>query len=160
MNETTITAQAGTPFIDVVREFDAPRDRVFRAWTDPELVPQWLGPRGLTMKLYEFDARPGGSYRYVHADEHGEYGFRGVFHNVVADELIVQTFEYDGAPNQVSLDTTTFEDLGDGRTRVHGHTVFGTLENRDAMIAGGMEHGLRDSMERLDEVLARAAQER
>jgi len=158
MNETTITAQPGTPFIEVAREFDAPRERVFRAWTDPEIVPHWLGPRGMTMKLFEFDARPGGGYRYTHADESGEYGFRGVFHNVVLNELVIQTFEYDGAPNQVSLDTTRFEDLGDGRTRVHGRTVFSTIENRDAMLAGGMEHGLRDSMERLDEVLAREPQ--
>lgn len=155
MNETTITAQPGTPFIEVVREFDAPRERVFRAWTDPKLVPQWLGPRGMTMKLFEFDARPGGSYHYTHTDEHGQYGFRGVFHTVAPDELIIQTFEYDGAPNQVSLDTTRFEDLGDGRTQVHGRTVFTTVENRDAMIASGMEAGLRDSMQRLEEVLAR-----
>lgn len=154
MNETTITAQPGTPFIEVVREFDAPRERVFQAWTDPRIVPQWLGPRDLTMKLFEYDARPGGSYHYIHADERGEYGFRGVFHSVVPDELIIQTFEYEGAPNQVSLDTATFEDLGDGRTRMHGRTVFSTIEQRDAMVAGGMEHGLRDSMQRLEEVLA------
>jgi uncharacterized protein YndB with AHSA1/START domain len=155
MNETTITAQPGTPFIEVVREFDAPRERVFRAWTDPDLVPQWLGPRGMTMKLFEYDASPGGSYRYVHADDRGEHGFHGVFHNVVPGELIVQTFEYEGAPNQVSLETMTFEDLGGDRTRVHGRTVYTTVEGRDAMVASGMEHGLRDSMDRLDEVLAR-----
>jgi uncharacterized protein YndB with AHSA1/START domain len=155
MNETTITAQPGSPFIEVAREFDAPRERVFRAWTDPELVPQWLGPRGMTMKLFEYDASPGGGYRYIHADAHGEYGFRGVFHNVVQNELIIQTFEYDGAPNQVSLDTTRFEDVGDGRTRVHSHTVFTSVEHRDAMIASGMERGMRESMERMDEVLAR-----
>lgn len=155
MNDTAITAQPGTPFIEVVREFDAPRERVFRAWTDPQIVPQWLGPRGMTMKQFEYDARPGGGYRYVHADERGEYGFRGVFHNVVPDELIIQTFEYDGAPNQVSLDTTTFEDLGGGRTRLRTRSVFPTVEHRDAMVASGMERGVRDSMQRLDEVLAR-----
>lgn len=155
MNETTITAQPGTPFIEYVREFDAPRERVFRAWTDPQLVPQWLGPRGLDMKLFEFDARSGGGYRYVHTDEHGEYGFRGVFHSVVPDELIIQTFEYDGAPHQVSLDTLRFEDLGGGRTRVHSRSVFSTVESRDAMIASGMEAGVSDSMQRLEEVLAR-----
>lgn len=155
MNETTITAQPGTPFIDVVREFEAPRERVFRAWTDPELVPQWLGPRSLTMKLLAYDASPGGTYRYIHADDSGEYGFRGVFHNVVQDELIIQTFEYDGAPNRVSLDTTTFEGLDVGRTRVHSHSTYTSVEDRDAMIASGMEHGLRESMERLEEVLAR-----
>ncbi|MEU3459556.1 SRPBCC family protein [Streptomyces sp. NPDC006733] len=155
MNETTIVAQPGTPFIEVVREFEAPRERVFRAWTDPDLVPQWLGPRGMTMKLFEFDATTGGSYRYIHADDHGEYGFRGVFHSVVPDELVIQTFEYDGAPHQVSLETMTFEDQGDGRTRVHSRSVYPTVESRDAMVAAGMEHGLRESMERLDEVLAR-----
>lgn len=155
MNETTITAQPGTPFIDVVREFEAPRERVFRAWTDPELVPQWLGPRGLTTKLLAYDASPGGSYRYIQTDDSGEYGFRGMFHNVVRNELIIQTFEYDGAPNQVSLDATTFEDLGGGRTRVHSHNTHTSVENRDAMLAAGMEHGLRESMERLAEVLAR-----
>ena len=155
MNETTITAKPDTPFIEVVREFDAPRERVFSAWTDPQLLPQWLGPREVTMKLLTYEARTGGSYRYIHADERGEYGFRGVFHNVVPHELIIQTFEYDGAPDQVSLDITSFEDLGGGRTRMHGRTVFSTVENRDAMLAGGMEHGLRDSMARLDEVLAR-----
>lgn len=155
MSETMITARPGTPFIEVVREFDAPREQVFRAWTDPELVPQWLGPRGMAMKLFAYDARTGGSYHYIHADERGEYGFRGVFHNVIPDELIIQTFEYDGAPNQVSLDTTTFEDLVGGRTRVHGRSIYTSIEHRDAMIASGMEHGLRESMQRLEEVLAR-----
>ncbi|UVS79734.1 SRPBCC family protein [Actinokineospora sp. UTMC 2448] len=155
MNETTITARPDTPFIEVVREFDAPRGRVFRAWTDPEIVPQWLGPRGMTMKVVEFTATPGGGYRYIHADDTGEYAFRGVFHNVVQDELIIQTFEYEGAPNDVCLETMTFEDLGDGRTRVHGRSVYSTVEARDAMVASGMEHGMRESMERLDEVLAR-----
>jgi uncharacterized protein YndB with AHSA1/START domain len=155
MNDTAITAQPGTPFIDVVREFDAPRERVFRAWTDPQIVPQWLGPRGLAMKEFEYDARPGGSYHYVHADERGEYAFRGVFHNVVPDELIIQTFEYEGAPNQVSLQAARFDDLGGGRTRLHMHSVYTTVESRDAMVASGMEHGVRDSMQRLDELLAR-----
>ena len=155
MSETTITAHPGTPFIEVAREFDAPRERVFAAWTDPQLVSQWLGPRGLTMKLLAYDARPGGSYHYIHADERGEYGFRGVFHNVIPQELIIQTFEYDGAPNQVSLDTTRFEDLGGDRTRVHSRSVYSTVESRDAMLASGMEHGLRESMQRLAEVLAR-----
>jgi uncharacterized protein YndB with AHSA1/START domain len=155
MNETTITAQPGTPFIEYVREFDAPREQVFRAWTDPRLVPQWLGPRGMTMKLLEYDATPGGGYRYIHSDEHGEYGFRGVFHDVVPGELIIQTFEFEGVPHQVSLDAVTFEDLGGARTRLHARSVFPTVEGRDAMIAGGMEHGVRHSMQRLDELLAR-----
>jgi uncharacterized protein YndB with AHSA1/START domain len=154
MNETTITAQPDTPFIDVVREFDATPAQVYRAWTDPDLIPQWLGPHGVTMELIEYDATTGGRYRYIHRDADGEYGFRGVFHTVVPNQRIVQTFQYDGWPNDVSLETLTFEDLG-GRTRVRTHSVFPSVESRDGMIASGMENGLRDSMARLEEVLAR-----
>ena len=154
MNETTITAPPGTPFIDIVREFDAPPAQVFRAWIDPELIPLWLGPATMTTNVIEYDATPGGRYRYIQRDESGEYGFRGVFHAVVADERIVQTFQYDGWPDDVSLDTLTFEDLG-GRTRVHTHSVFPSVESRDTMVESGMEHGVRDSMSRLDKVLAR-----
>lgn len=153
-NPTTITAQPGTPFIDVVREFDATPDQVFRAQTDPSLITKWLGPRGLEMDLVEYDARPGGTYRYVHRDaDGGEYGFHGVFHAVVKDELVIQTFEFDGAPNQVSLETMTLEDLG-GRTRLHTHSVFPSVEGRDAAFASGMEHGIRDSMDRLEELIS------
>jgi uncharacterized protein YndB with AHSA1/START domain len=154
MNETTITAQPDTPFIDVVREFDATPAQVYRAWTDPDIIPQWLRPDGVTMELIEYDATPGGCYRYVHRDAGGEYRFRGVFHTVVANERIVQTFQYDGWPDDVSLETLTFEDLG-GRTRVCTHSVFPSVRSRDGMIASGMEAGLRDSMARLEEVLAR-----
>jgi uncharacterized protein YndB with AHSA1/START domain len=154
VNETTITARPGTPFIDVVREFEAPPALVFRAWTDPELLPQWLGPSETTTTVLEYDATPGGRYSYVHRDQDGEYRFRGVFHTVVAGERIVQTFQYDGRPHDVSLETLTFEDLG-GRTRAHIHTVFGSVESRDAMIESGMEHGVRDSMARLEQLLAR-----
>jgi dihydrofolate reductase len=111
------------------------------------------------MRVVEYDTRSGGRYRYIHRDSDGnEYGFRGVFHTVVADELIIQTFEFDGAPGQVSLESTAFEDLGE-RTRVHTHSVFPSVETRDAMIESGMEHGLRDSMDRLAEtVTAKAAE--
>jgi uncharacterized protein YndB with AHSA1/START domain len=153
-NPTTITAQPGTPFIDIVREFDATPGQVFRAQTDPSLIAQWLGPRGLEMDLVEYDVRPGGKYRYVHRDaDGGEYGFRGVFHAVVKDELVIQTFEFEGAPNQVSLETMTLEDLG-GRTRLHTHSVFPSVETRDAAVASGMEHGIRESMDRLEELIA------
>ncbi|SNR29167.1 SRPBCC family protein [Actinomadura mexicana] len=152
MNETTITAPPGTPFIDIEREFEAAPAQVFRAWTDPEIVPRWLGPSGTTMTLIEYDVSPGGRYSYLHRDGTGEHGFRGVFHTVVADERIVQTFQYDGLPDEVSLETLTFEDLG-GRTRVRTHCVFGSVAGRDAMIESGMERGVRDSMSRLDELL-------
>src|SRR5689334_2496200 len=152
MNPTTITAQPGTPYIDVVREFDAPPELVFRAHTDPELVARWLGPRGMQTDVLELDARTGGGYRYVHRGRDGEFRFRGVFHTVVPDKLIVQTFEYEGMPEHVSLETTRLEGTG-GRTRLTMHHVFGSVEERDEMVAAGMENGVRDAMERLAEVL-------
>jgi len=152
MNPTTITAPPGVPYIDVVREFDAPPELVFRAHTDPELVARWLGPRGMQMEVLEHDARTGGGYRYVHRSREGEFRFRGVFHTVVPDRLIVQTFEYEGKPDQVSLETARFEGI-DGRTRLTMRRVFGSVEERDEMVAAGMENGVRDSMERLAEAL-------
>lgn len=150
---TTITAEPGTPYLEIAREFDASRELVFRAYTDPELVVQWLGPRRLTMTIDEWDARPGGGYRYTHAEEGLSASFRGVFHTVTP-EKIIQTFEFDGAPDDVCLESVSFEDLG-GRTRVAGRSVFGSVESRDAAVASGMEHGMRESYERLDELLAR-----
>ena len=152
-NPTTITAQPGTPFIDIEREFEATPAQVFHAATDPDLVAQWLGPRELSLDIVEYDARSGGSYRYVNRDADGqEYRFRGVFHSVTKNEQVVQTFEYEGAPGQVSLETATYEDLG-GRTRLRTRSVFPSVEARDAMLASGMEHGVNDSYERLAELL-------
>jgi uncharacterized protein YndB with AHSA1/START domain len=148
MNPTTIVAQPGTPYIDVVREFDVPAGLVFRAHTDPALVVRWLGPRGMQVEVLELDARTGGGYRYVHRGPEGEFRFRGVFHAVVPDRLIVQTFEYEGWPERVSLETMRFEDIG-GRTRLATRRVFGSVEERDEMVAAGMEHGVRDGMDRL-----------
>jgi uncharacterized protein YndB with AHSA1/START domain len=153
-NPTTITAQPGTPFIEVVREFEATPAQLYRAQTDPELIPQWLGPRDLEMELVEYDVQPGGRYRYISRDaEKNEYGFRGVFHAVVPNELVIQTFEFEGVPNQVALETMTLTDLGDGRTRLHMHSVYPSVEARDAAVSTGMEYGIKDSMERLEELL-------
>lgn len=153
-NETEIVADPALPTIVITREFDAPPDRVFRAYTDPDLVRRWLGPRRLTMRVEEYDARTGGSYRYVHVDEDGtEYAFRGVFHEVRPADRIVQTFTFEGFPDGVSLETAAFEDLG-GRTRVTATSVVDSLEARDAMISSGMEVGVREGYERLDELLA------
>jgi len=138
----------------LTREFDAPPARVFRAHTDPALVIQWLGPRRLTMRIETYDARSGGSYRYLHNDDDGtEYAFHGVFHEVRQDERIVQTFTYEGYPDGVSLETATFEDLG-GRTRLRITSVVDSLEARNAIIASGMESGVRDGYERLDDLLS------
>jgi uncharacterized protein YndB with AHSA1/START domain len=157
-NPTRITAPAGTPFIEVVREFDAPRDLVYQASTDPDLVTRWLGPRRLTMRIIEFDARTGGSYRYVHTDAGGEeYPFRGVFHTV-SEALIIQTFEFEDAPGVVSLETRTLDDLG-GRTRLHQNAVFPSVAARDQALESGMRHGITESTDRLGELLgARSGQ--
>jgi uncharacterized protein YndB with AHSA1/START domain len=152
-HETQIVADPALPTILIIREFDASPERVFRAYTDPDLVVQWLGPRRLTMRIDEYDARSGGAYRYVHREDDGtEYGFRGVFHEVRLNERIVQTFAFDGSPDSVSLETTAFEDLG-GRTKVTTKSLMDSIEARDSMIKSGMQRGVREGHERLDELL-------
>jgi uncharacterized protein YndB with AHSA1/START domain len=153
-NTTTVDAPANTPFIDTVRDFDAAPERVFRAFTDPELVAKWLGPRNYVITIDTFDARPGGRYRYIHTDTEGnQFAFRGVFHDVQAPLTIIQTFEFEGYPGQVSIESMNFEDLG-GRTRISQHSVFPSVESRDMIVASGMEGGLKESMDRLEELLA------
>jgi len=157
MAETKITAEPGMPQMVITREFEAPRELVFRAHTDPELLVQWLGPRALTMRIDRLDARDGGAWRYTHRDGEGnEYGFHGVYHGTPSPDGIVQTFEFEGAPGHVSLETITFEDHG-GRTLLRQNAVFQSVEDRDGMIQSGMETGVNDSMERLDELLATLA---
>jgi uncharacterized protein YndB with AHSA1/START domain len=155
-NPTTITAEPGTPFLEIVREFEAPPALVFRAHAEADLVAQWLGPRDLTAHIEEWDVRTGGSYRFLHTgtEEHPVNArFRGVFHTVEPDALIIQTFEWDGAPHSVALETHRFDDLGDGRTRLTTNSVFPSVEAQEAAVAGGMTHGIYDSMDRLAELL-------
>lgn len=154
MGKTKIDAPAGEPFIDMEREFDAPPDLVHRAYLDPELIVQWLGPRQYTMNIDRWDARDGGAYRYVHTDGASEHGFHGVFHSMAIDNM-VQTFEYEGAPGHVSLDVQVIEDLGGGRSRVRSHSVFMSVADRDAMVEAGMGDGVEDGYNRLDELLAK-----
>jgi uncharacterized protein YndB with AHSA1/START domain len=154
MGKTIINAPEGTPFIDMEREFDAPRELVHKAYREPELVKQWLGPRKYEMEIERWDARDGGGYRYIHRDAENAYGFRGVFHSMDIDNM-VQTFEFDGAPGHVSLDTQVLEDLGGGRTRMRSHTVFQSVEDRNAMVEAGMASGVEDGYNRLDELLER-----
>jgi uncharacterized protein YndB with AHSA1/START domain len=157
MPQTHIAAVPGNQDLWITREFDAPREKVFRAFTDPALLVQWLGPRGLRMEIDYMDCRTGGSYRYVHIDPAGHaYGFNGVIHEVTAPERIIQTFEFEGLPERghVSLETALFEALPDGRTRVRIQSVFRSAEDRDGMVASGMEHGVVDSHSRLDELFA------
>jgi uncharacterized protein YndB with AHSA1/START domain/dihydrofolate reductase len=151
---TTISAPPGIPFIEVTRDFDATPAQLFRVSTAPDLVAQWLGPRELEMDVLQYDVRPGGSYRYIHRESDGtENVFRGVFHTVEPDRRIIQTFEWEGAPGQVSLDDATYKEI-DGGVRLHTRSVFPSVEIRDEMIAYGMESGIRDSMDRLSELAA------
>jgi uncharacterized protein YndB with AHSA1/START domain len=156
-NPLKVTVPEGLPFIDYEREFDFPVADVFRAHKDPELIAQWLGPRGLKMEIDHYDFRSGGGYRYTHVAPDGStYGFSGVFHTVRENEFAVQTFEYEGFPDVVSLDSMHFEDLGGGRTRLSGRSVFSSLEAAEGMIASGMEAGMAEGYERLDELLAKS----
>jgi uncharacterized protein YndB with AHSA1/START domain len=155
MSNTQITAEPGIPQIIIEREFDAPRDLVFRAYTDPELIVQWMGPRDLTMKIEEYDVRDGGKWRYISTDADGnEYGFHGVFHGTPSPEGTVQTFEFEGMPGHVAMDTLTLVER-DGRTLVRTVSSFQSVEDRDGMVASGMERGVLDSDERMGELLAK-----
>ncbi len=156
-NKTIITAEPGKQELFITREFDAPRDLVFRAFTDPNLFVQWLGPRGYEMMLETFEPKSGGRYRYIHKDKDGnEYGFHGVFHEI-SPERMIQTFEFEGLPEpgHVSLDSMRLESLPDGRTKITVHSVFQSVSDRDGMIQAGMERGLNEGYERLDELLGR-----
>jgi uncharacterized protein YndB with AHSA1/START domain len=153
-HETEITADTEDPRDRITREFDAPPDKVFRAHTDPDLLVQWLGPRRTEMRIDHFDCRTGGSYRYVHLSEGQEYSFRGCFHEVRPSELIVQTFTFEGMPDGVALERLVLEDLGDGRTRLVATSLVDSFEDRDAFLASGMDVGVREGYERLDDVLA------
>lgn len=157
-NSLKITAPEGLPVIEFEREFDAPVAAVFEAHRDPELVKRWLGPRDYQMDIEHYDFRTGGRYRYLHTDgQGGEYAFNGVFHVVRENELAIQTFEFEGFPDVVSIETLSFEDLGDGRTRLRGRSVYPSLEARDGMVTSGMETGMSQGYEQLDEIVATLA---
>ncbi len=159
-NKTKITAEPGKQEIFITREFDAPRELVFKAHTDPKLYTQWLGPRELTMTLEKFEPRDGGSYRYIHEDQAGnKYAFHGVNHEVLAPERIIGTFEFEGLPEKghVILGTLKFESLPGGRTRLTSQSVFQSVADRDGMLRSGMERGVNEGYERLDELLAKGS---
>lgn len=153
--ETTIEADPKLPTIRIVRDFDAPPEKVFRAWVTPELVAKWMGPRDIEMRIERWDATTGGGYRYT-AWRGGERvaGFYGSFHEVRENERLVQTFTFDGQPDGVSLETMTFTDLGDGTTRTTMLGVVESLEIRDAILASGMDTGVIEGYEELDKLLA------
>jgi uncharacterized protein YndB with AHSA1/START domain len=154
---TTIEADPNLPTITIVRDFDAPADKVYRAWTDPELVVQWLGPNSTEMKIDRWTATTGGNYRYTHWQGGEEVAaFFGSFHEARPGERLVQTFTWEGMPDGVSLDTMTFTDLGDGRSRVTSVSVVDSLESRDAILASGMEVGVYEGYAKLDALLAKS----
>jgi uncharacterized protein YndB with AHSA1/START domain len=153
MSETKIQAPEGVPFIDVSREFDAPRDLVFRAFTEPELLVQWLGPAKYDMVVDTYDVRAGGSWRFINRDADGhEWGFHGVFHGEPSPDGFVQTFEFEGAPGQVSLEKLILTET-DGRTTAHTHSVYQSVEARNAMVESGMAEGMSEGYDRLDALL-------
>ena len=153
VGKSTVTLP-GEREIHVERIFEAPRDRLFAVYTDPELIPRWWGPRNTATIVEEFDVRTGGFWRFLTRTEDGsEIVFRGVFREVSAPERIVQTFEWDGMPGHVSVETATFEDLGD-RTRIVSTSIFHTPEERDGMLESGMERGMNETYARLEELLA------
>jgi uncharacterized protein YndB with AHSA1/START domain len=156
-NPLNLSVPEGLPFIDYDREFDFPVADVFRAHKEPGLMVQWLGPRGYKMDIGHYDFRTGGSYSYLHTGPEGvPYEFKGIFHTVRENEFAIQTFEFDGYPDVVSIEFMTFTDLDGGRTRLTARAVYPSMEARDGMAQSGMEGGLSEAYERLEEVLAGA----
>jgi uncharacterized protein YndB with AHSA1/START domain len=148
----TITTPADRE-IRIERVFDAPRDRVWRAFTEPELLAQWWG-RGNKLVIERLEVERGGHWRFVEHSAQGVHGFEGRFREVTPPERMVQTFEWDGMPGYVAVETVTLEDLGDGRTKVVNVSLFHTTEERDGMLSSGMEQGLNESYAALDRLLA------
>ncbi len=153
---TTILAEPGTQELLITREFDAPRELVFKAYTDPNLLPQWWGPRNLSTEVDTMDVRPGGQWRFLNRDAEGnEYAFHGVYHEILAPERIIDTFEFEGLPEtgHVTLETMKLEPLPGGRTKLTVQSVFQSVADRDGMLQSGMEEGVNDTYDRLAELL-------
>jgi len=152
-NSLHVAAQADREIV-TERVFNAPRERVFQAFVDPELIPQWWGRRVDTTTVDKMDVRVGGDWRFLSDGPDGSHAFRGTFRAIEPPERLEQTFEWEGMPGHIAVETAVFEDLGDGQTKVSTRSLFHTTEERDGMLASGMEIGLGESYERLDELLA------
>jgi uncharacterized protein YndB with AHSA1/START domain len=152
--EAEIHVDPEVPLVRITREFDAPPAKVFRAHTDPDLVVRWMAPRRHEIRIDHYDCRTGGAYRVLHVSDGEEYGFYGSFHEVRPGQLIVQTFTFEGVPDGVALERLVFDDLGDGRTRLTATSLVDSFEGRDAFVASGMEVGVQEMYQRLDELLA------
>lgn len=157
-NALTVTAPEGVPFIDFAREFDAPVEALYAAHADPESLAVWNSPEGYTTQIGEWEFTNGGRWNMEQVSPEGErYGFRGTFHTVRENEFVIQTFEFLGYPDVVSIESLRFEDLGGGRSRVTGHAVYPSMEARDGMVASGMEDGMSDGYDKLEALLAERA---
>lgn len=153
-NATKIEALKDVPAIRITRDFDAPVERVFRAWVEKDLFERWIGPRSHPVSIEHWDARTGGSWRYSIGGDDAAARFYGSFHEVRPNQRLVQTFTWEGVPDGVSLETMTFTDLGGGRTRTVGLSVVESFEIRDMILASGMDTGVVEGYEKLDELLA------
>lgn len=154
--ETQIVADEKVPAIHLYRDFAATPEQLFRAHTDPEIYKRWIGPSNLSTEIDYWDARNGGSWRFLNVRGEETFAFRGCFHEV-SPERIVQTFTWEGMPESVSLETVTFEDLGDGRTRLHAFSLTDSFEGRDQWLGSGMESGINEGYGALDALLADGA---
>lgn len=154
--EATIEADEKVPAIRITRDFRATPAQLLAAHTDPTVFARWVGPNGMDTEIVVWDARDGGEWRYVARRDGEEYAFRGCFHEV-NDQRIVQTFTFEGYPQGVALETLTFEDLGDGYTRLHAQSLCDSFEERDGMLASGMESGVHEGYAKLDGLLAEGA---
>ncbi|WP_285727273.1 SRPBCC family protein [Psychromicrobium xiongbiense] len=154
-NPLVLSVPEGQPFMSYEREFGFPVEAVFAAHQNPDLLKHWLGPNGLSLEVDDYDFRSGGHYAYANLDAEGNrYDFRGSFHTIRENELVIQTFEYLGFPDIVALESVSFERLDGGRCRLHGRSVFPDQGSRDGFVESGMEHGIREGYERLDQMLA------
>jgi uncharacterized protein YndB with AHSA1/START domain len=151
--EAAIEAVENMPAITISREFTATAAQLVKAHTDPELIVRWVGPDGTSMTIDYWDARTGGSWRFFGDAGAEEYGFHGCFHTV-RDDRLVQTFTFEGYPDAVALETMTFEDLGEGRTRLHVLSIYDSYEARDGMLSSGMDVGVNQGYAKLDDLLA------
>jgi uncharacterized protein YndB with AHSA1/START domain len=154
--EAAIEAVTDVPMIKITRDFSATPEQLFRAHTDPQLFARWIGPDSVSTRIDYWDARDGGSWRFLNERDGDEFGFRGCFHEV-SPERIVQTFTWEGMPEGVALETLRFEDLGNGRTRLHAQSLVDSFEARDAWLASGMETGVNEGYAALDRLLADGA---
>jgi uncharacterized protein YndB with AHSA1/START domain len=159
-DRTRIIAERGKQEVIITRVFDAPRNLVFKASTDRNLITRWWGPRRFTTIVDKIDARPGGMWRFINRDAAGnEFAFHGVYHEILAPERIVDTFEFEGMPGHVSLETCTLEDIG-GKTKMTTKSVYQSVDDRDGALKSGMEEGVLETMDRLAELLGQLKIER